>query len=96
MRPRKPLDIEKTLLRKGFIKDGNSHHNCYYLIIDGKKSDLYTYLSHGKSSEDYGNNLMNKVKKQLRFTDTKKAELFLDCPMSEVQYIQMLKDEDAI
>lgn len=96
MRARKPLDIEKALLKKGFIKESDSHHNYYYLTVDGKKTDLYTYLSHGKTSKDYGKNLMNKVKLQLRFTDSKKAELFLDCPMTEAQYIKMLKDADAI
>ncbi len=96
MRPRKPLDIEKALLKKGFVKESNSHHNYYYLTIDGKKSDLYTYLSHGKNAKDYGVNLMNKVKKQLRFEDSNMAENFLDCPMSEEQYLDMLKKLDVI
>lgn len=96
MRPRKPLDIEKALLKKGFIKESNSHHHYYYLIIDGKKSDLSTYLSHGKSTKDYGSNLMSKIKKQLRFEDSNLAESFLDCPMSKEQYIEMLKKLDAI
>jgi hypothetical protein len=96
MRPRKPLNIEKALLKKGFIKESDSHHHYYYLTINGKKTDLYTYLSHGKNSKDYGVNLMNKVKKQLRFLDTQKAELFLDCPMTQGQYIEMLRELDAI
>ena len=96
MRARKPKDIEKALLKKGFVKESESHHHYYYLIINGKKSDLYTYLSHGKQSKDYGTKLMEKVKKQLRFTDRKKAELFLDCPMSAEQYITMLEEADAI
>ncbi|MFC0513842.1 hypothetical protein ACFFGT_06515 [Mucilaginibacter angelicae] len=96
MRARKPLDIEKALLKKGFVKDGESHHRYYYLVVDGKKTDLYTYLSHGKNSVDYGPKLMGKVKNQLRFTDSNKAELFLDCPMSKEQYIDMLKESDVI
>lgn len=96
MRVRKPLDIEKALLQKGFIKESDSHHHYYYLKVNGKKTDLYTYLSHGKKSKDYGKKLMNKVKSQLRFTDSSKAELFLDCPMTEAQYIAMLLELDAI
>jgi hypothetical protein len=96
MRARKPLDIEKALLKKGFIKESDSHHNYYFLTVDGKKTDLYTYLSHGKNSKEYGSNLMDKVKKQLRFKDSNKAENFLDCPMTSIQYIEMLKELDAI
>lgn len=96
MKPRKPLDIEKALLKKGFIKESDSHHHYYYLTLDGKKTDIYTYLSHGKKSEDYGPKLMSKVKNQLRFKDSNKAERFLNCPMTKAQYVTMLKQLDAI
>jgi len=96
MRARKPSDIKKALLKKGFIEDEESHHKYYYLVVEGKKTDLYTYLSHGKDAKEYGAPLMDKIKKQLRFKDTKKAEDFLDCPMSAEQYIAMLQELDAI
>lgn len=96
MRARKPKDIEKALLKKGFSKDGDSHHRYYILHVDDKKTDIYTYLSHGKDSEDYSSSLMQKVKKQLRFNDTKLAEKFLDCPMTKEEYIKMLNDLDLL
>lgn len=96
MRPRKPLKIEKALLKKGFKKTEESHHTYYILWVNGKKTDIYTYLSHGKSSKDYGSPLMGKVKSQLRFKDNALAEDFFDCPMTEGQYLKMLKELDAL
>ena len=96
MRPRKPADIEKALLKKGFVKDATSHHAYYHLKVDGKITGVQTYLSHGKKSKEYGRSLMSEVKGQLGFIDTKKAEAFLDCPMTHNQYVEMLKELKTI
>lgn len=97
MKSRKVSNIEKALLKKGFIKNkGKDHHSHYYLYIDGKKSHIYTYLSHGSKSSDYDKYLMNKIKNQLKFNDSNKAELFFDCPMSGEQYLEMLESQNEI
>jgi len=95
MKVRSVKDIEKALLAKGFEKASskqNSHHSYYYFIHNGRRSDIYTYLSHGAKSNEYGSSLMNMIKKQLKFSDSKIAERFLDCPFKEHQYIDMLKE----
>lgn len=92
MKVRSAKDIEKTLLKKGFQKlssNKKSHHSFYYFIYQGRKSNIYTFLSHG--AKDYGQELMNKIKKQLKFQEAKIAESFLDCPFKEEDYISMLK-----
>lgn len=94
MRRRSVKDIEKALLAKGFEKISSkqkSHHSFYYFIYKGKRSSINTYLSHGAKSNDYGVELMNKIKHQLKFQDSKIAESFLDCPFKEEQYIDMLE-----
>ena len=89
MKSRKAKEIAKVLLKKGFRLDpSKQHHDFYYLIINGKKQGVYTYLSHG--SKDYGNSLMQMIKKQLKFRDNQLAEDFFDCPMSITGYIEML------
>ena len=95
MKVRSPKDIEKALLAKGFEKISSkqkSHHQFYFFNYNGKRTNVYTYLSHGSKSVTYGNNLMSKIKHQLRFADSKIADKFLDCPFKQEQYIQMLKD----
>jgi len=95
MKTRKTKDIKRVLEKKGFILEPKKdHHLFYYLVIDGKKQAINTYLSHGIN--EYGNSLMNQIKKQLKFIETQKAEDFFDCPMTKEQYIQMLEDNGEI
>jgi predicted RNA binding protein YcfA (HicA-like mRNA interferase family) len=91
MRPRKPIEIVQCLAKKGFeLSKTKAHHQFYYLILDGKKHSIYTYVSHGK--KEYDKKLMGEVKKQLKFRETDKAEDFFDCPMSGKDYVEMLKE----
>ena len=93
MKVRSAKDIEKALLKKGFEKNSSkqkTHHQFYYFIHKGKRSAIYTFLSHG--AKDYGAGLMSKIKQQLKFEDAKTADAFLDCPFKEEQYVEMLKN----
>lgn len=91
MKTRKPKDIQRVLQLKGFeLNPDKGHHQYYFLVVGGKKTAIKTYFSHdGKDYDDY---LMQQVKKQLKFQETKKAEDFFDCPMSAEQYVEMLKE----
>lgn len=97
MRPRKTKDIEKALLTKGFEKissKAKDHHQYFYLHVNGKKSHIFTYLSHG--GKEYHKNLMGKIKHQLKFTETQDAEDFFDCPLTQEMYLQLLKNSGQI
>jgi predicted RNA binding protein YcfA (HicA-like mRNA interferase family) len=95
MKVRKAKDIQKVLTKKGFVfYPEKDHHQFYYLEIDGVKQNVYTYFSHGLN--EYGTSLMGKIKKQLKFAETTKAEDFFDCPMSGQQYVDMLKELGVI
>lgn len=55
MKVRSVKDIEKSLLAKGFEKATSkqkSHHAYYYFKYQGKRTGVYTYLSHGAKSSD--------------------------------------------
>jgi predicted RNA binding protein YcfA (HicA-like mRNA interferase family) len=95
MKARKTEELIKVLKKKGFVlKPEKHHHKFYYLEIDGKKQAIKTYFSHGKT--EYNSSLMGKIKLQLKFDDSNKAEDFFDCPMSKEQYIEMLKENGSI
>lgn len=95
MKVRKVKDLEKVLKKKGFILNPETdHHKFYYLHIDGIKYPIYTYLSHG--IDEYGNELMSAIKKQLKFDNTKNLENFFDCPLTKEKYIKLLKDNNII
>lgn len=92
MKIRKVSYLTKVLKKKGFaLFPEKNHHGYYYLVVDGKKSSIYTYFSHGK--EEYGITLMQSVKRQLKFKDSKTAEAFFDCPLSMEQYIKLLEEQ---
>jgi len=59
----KRKDIESALLKKGFKRD-NTHHEYLWLYVDGRKTRVRTFLSYGLT--EYGEDLLAKVKKQLR------------------------------
>src|SRR6266498_4637661 len=93
MRNRSVRDIERALTSKGFQKESGKkkdHHSFLYFIHNGKKTNVYTFLSHGAKSQDYGPQLMSKIKKQLKFQETKDAENFFDCPFTQAEYVKML------
>ena len=90
MKPRKTKDLQRVLQAKGFaLYPEKAHHQFYYLEVDGKKTTVKTYFSHGL--KEYGDALMQLVKKQLRFTETRQAEDFFDCPMTGAAYVALLR-----
>ena len=97
MKVRKARDIVSALERKGFHKvKEKEHHKYYFLYVNEIKTNIYTYISHGKKSKDYGKKLMNKIKNQLKFDDSNIAEDFFDCPFTKEMYVEMLKKKDLI
>lgn len=90
MKIRKVNKLSKVLAKKGFVKDPEKdHHKFYYLYVDGKKTHIHTYLSHGIN--EYGNELMAEIKKQLKFKSSNDCDRFFDCPMTKEKYIEHLK-----
>ena len=95
MKIRKSKDIVAVLLKKGFeINPQKNHHEFYYLTIDGKKHNVYTYFSHSK--KEYDKNLLSQIKKQLKFDSIENFESFLDCPFTKENYINMLIESGYI
>ena len=92
MRPRKVRDIESVLSHKGFERSPQKqHHKFFFLAVNGKKTHIFTYLSHGET--EYNSSLMGKIKYQLKFKSNEKAEEFFDCPFTKDDYIKMLITE---
>jgi len=90
MKVRKSKYLEKVLKKKGFKLDPEiDHHRFFYLYKNNKKYPIYTYISHGL--KEYDKNLMSEIKKQLKFENTKDAELFFDCPMTGDKYCEYLE-----
>ena len=92
MTSRSTHDIERALLRKGFIRE-DTHHR--FLIFLGPSGDeaTRTRLSHG--IPEYGDDLLAKVAGQLRLGKRELLEL-IDCRMSGEQYAALLQERGVL
>lgn len=89
----KSSEIESSLLRKGFSLDFKKHRYFHH-EYNGKKTGVFTYVSHGK--KEYSGNLLGSVKKQLKLQSLGQLTNLIDCPMSADDYIQYLKEINVI
>jgi len=84
--------IRQSLTKKGFVED-KTHHCYFHLYINGKRTSIYTLLSHGK--KECGDNLLAKMARELRLKRKEFNDL-IDCPLDKETYIQMLKTKGEL
>jgi len=60
-----------------------------WLYVEGKKTAIYTKISHGRS--DYDDNLLAEMAKQLRLRRREFDDL-VQCPMKEEEYRRRLEE----
>ncbi|HPZ08655.1 MAG TPA: type II toxin-antitoxin system HicA family toxin [Candidatus Eremiobacteraeota bacterium] len=81
-------NLENALMKKGFEQRKDTHHRIYRFRYKGKKTDIRTKASHGK--KDLTDNILKQIKDQLKFKDKKQLIDFINCPMTERDYIKYL------
>ena len=93
-----PIEREKirnALVGKGFKEKSGRTHDNYYLYIAGKKSKIFTHLSHGSGYKDYTDELVNKVYHQIGLVKREFLE-FIDCPLTHQKHIALLRQRNLI
>ena len=85
--PRKQDEVEKSLLKKGFLPSGGDHNFFFYPSNAGKKTIVRTKTSHGGKEID--DNLLSQMAKQCKLTN-KDFGLLVDCPLSRDDYEKKL------
>ena len=90
--PRKTRAVRAALLSKGFIAD-DTHHEMFWLVVDGRKTAIPTRRSHGVA--EYGDNLLALVARQVGLS---KQELYLliDCPMDAEKLKRLLVERGKV
>lgn len=89
---RKNYNIANSLLKKGFKEKHSSHTHLIY-FIDGKKTSIFTFISHGK--KEISDELMHKMAKQLKLSHEQFCEL-VDCSMSRETLREFYLDEGIV
>lgn len=89
---RKNYNIANSLLKKGF-KEKNTSHTHLIFFIDGKKTSIFTFISHGK--KEISDELMHKMAKQLKLSHEQFCEL-VDCTMNGETLREFYLDERIV
>lgn len=93
MKARKSKDIQRALQKQGFESfSEKDHHQLHYLVVDGKKQAVFTYLGKGPLSPE----LMDTLTGQLHLTEEKMAESFFSGRLDTEQYVGILKEKEVI
>lgn len=89
MSDRKRDEVENGLERKGFNKSNNDHKKYIYYTFTGKKTSVWTKMSHGSNYNKLSEDMLRKIARQCRITRTD-LDKFLDCPLTRENYESML------
>lgn len=87
--------IESSLPSKGFVID-KTHHKYFYHEYQGKRSGAYTYTSRGSKYKSYGESLLQRMKKELKLDTIQQVVDLINCPITEADYNQILKNKGII
>ncbi len=92
MGTRKNYNIANSLLKKGFEEKQLSHTRLTY-FIDGKKTSIFTVVSHGK--KEISDDLMHKMAKQIKLSYKQFCDI-VDCPMSKEDLREFYLEEKIV
>ena len=91
MNPLPRRKLEKALSQKGFRCEEGSDHRKWFFYYQGRRTQIFTKISRGSGYKDYGTELLNKVKIQLRLDNIKQLIDLVNCPMTEIDYVNYLQ-----
>lgn len=87
----KSNNIIKGLLKKGFQKTNSDHvHLIFY--HNGKRTSIWTKVSHGGNKE-IGDNLINKMCQQIGLDNKRDFKNLIDCVISKEDYLKILENQ---
>lgn len=86
----KTKDIEASLSKKGFQLH-RSHHKLYIYYVNGTKTSIRTFISHGK--KEYGDKLVSKMRTQLNLSRQQFDDL-VTCPLTKEKLYEIYSEQD--
>ena len=92
MAKHKTKEIEGSLSKKGF-QIINSHHKRYIYYVNGQKTGITTFISHGK--KEYGDILLSKMRKQLKLSRQQFDDMVM-CPLTKEKLYEIYSDNGLI
>ena len=96
MNPIPRRKLERALSQKGFQCEEGHNHRKWFFYYQGRRTQIFTIISRGRGYKDYGNELLNKVKIQLRLDSIKQLIDLVNCPMTETDYMNHLRQQGIL
>ncbi len=89
--------IESSLPKKGFVLDTSKQSHKYYMHeFNGKRTGAYAFTSRGSDYKTYGDELLKRMKIQLRLDTLKEVRDLLLCPMDADTYNNKLIEKGLL
>ena len=83
-------------IRKRFeVKERSGGHVYYELWYDAKKIGE-THHSHGSGGKEIPDDILQKIKRQLNLNNIQQLHDLKNCPLSEDDYLNLLKENHVI
>jgi predicted RNA binding protein YcfA (HicA-like mRNA interferase family) len=83
----KTRNIREALSAKGFRESPNRDHCYLFFYLKGKKSSVFTKMSHGKS--EVGDGLISSMAKQVKLNKSQFQGL-VECSLTADKYAELL------
>ena len=84
------MKLQSGVEGKGVKKSDSHHHFYFYYTLTGKKSSIFTKVSH--SGKTLGSKLISKIKRQCKLKTPEDLLNLVECPLSQEEYEQHLID----
>ena len=85
-------DIRYALTHKGFQEGRRARdHDFYWLVVNGKRTAVFTKLSTGTGHRTYRDGLVKKVAAQVKLT-VPQFKQYVSCSMSHDEYLRVLRE----
>jgi hypothetical protein len=90
--PKDAKDVGAGLTKKGFQARENDH-TFYHLYVEGKKTGVYTKISHGE--KEIRDGLLGAMARQVKLTRKQFNDL-IDCPLTADEYVKLMRKAGAV
>jgi len=84
--------IESSLKKKGFVRE-DGDHRYFHHEVDGRRTGVSTFTSHGSGYKTYGITLLKRMRLQLRLDNMLQTTRLLECPMDREEYNTVLREK---
>ncbi len=88
--------IEKVFRQKGLVPKEAADHRKWILLHEGKYTAIFTKVSRSPKHKVIDDSNLGRMSKQLKFRMLRDFKDFVECPVTQEMYLELLKEQDYI